>query len=96
MPGQESLAVPEMDRSKLPGKSISGSRVPALLTNCLAAVPLKHLFAVENVNVPPKASVKTHAICNSDNPQSEKEDAVDWDFWLNPEVLSGEGPPRFG
>ncbi|KAJ5655038.1 hypothetical protein N7490_002041 [Penicillium lividum] len=62
----------------------------------LPAVSLKHSFAAENVNVPQEALVKTHSICKSDYPQSEKEDAVDWDFWLNPEALSGEGPPPFG
>ena len=96
MPGQELLVMPEMDRSKLPVKSISGSRVLALLTTCLVAVPLKHLFSAENVNARSEAPVKTHAICRSDYSQSEKENGVDWDFWLNPEALSGEGPPPLG
>ncbi|KAI1828897.1 hypothetical protein CBS147337_10294 [Penicillium roqueforti] len=78
MPGQELVAVPEMDRSKLP------------------AFPPKHSFAAQNVNVPPEAPVKTHAICKSDCLQSEKEDAVDWDLWLTTEALRGEGPPPFG
>ena len=96
MPGQELLVMPEVDRSKLPGKSIRGSRVLALLTNCLAAFLFKHSFPAENVNFPSEAPVKKQAICKSDCLQSEKEDAVDWDFWLTPEALSGEGPPPFG
>lgn len=96
MPGQESLVVPEMEQSKLSGKSMSGSQVPALLTKSLAAVSPKHAFAAQNVNVTPKAPVKKQAICKSDCVQAEKEDAVDWDIWLTPEVLSGEGPPPFG
>ena len=95
MPGQKLLAVPEMDRSKLPGRSISGSKVPTLLTKFLAAFPPTHLVAAQNVNVPPEAPVKT-VICQSDCLQSEKEDAVDWDLWLTPEALRGEGPPPFG
>lgn len=78
MPGQKSLAVPEMNRSKLPGKSISGGKVPNLLIKLLAAFPPKHSFAAQNVSVPPEAPVKTHAICKSDCLQYEKEDAVDW------------------
>ncbi|KAJ5752682.1 hypothetical protein N7520_009599 [Penicillium odoratum] len=62
----------------------------------LPAVSLKHSFAAQNVHVPPEAPVKTQAICKTDCLQAEKEDAVDWDFWLTPEVLSGEGPPHFG
>jgi hypothetical protein len=84
MPGQESPVMPEMDQSKLPGKTFSVSKAPGLLTNCLAAVPLKHSFAAQNVNVPPEAPVKKQAICKSDCLQPEKQDAVDWDFWLTP------------
>ncbi|KAJ5655050.1 hypothetical protein N7490_002053 [Penicillium lividum] len=84
MPAQELLVMPEMDQSKLPGKSSSGSKVPALLTKCLATFSFKHSFAAENVNVPPEAPVKKQAICKPDCLQAEKEDAVDWDFWLTP------------
>ncbi|KAJ5654872.1 hypothetical protein N7490_001875 [Penicillium lividum] len=85
-----------MERSKLPGKSISGSKVPALLTKSFAAVSPKHAFAAHNINVTPEAPVKKEAIRQSDCLTSEKENAVDWDFWLTPEALSGEGPPPFG
>ncbi|KAJ5654785.1 hypothetical protein N7490_001788 [Penicillium lividum] len=78
MPDQESLVVPEMERSKLP------------------AVSPKHAFAAHNINVTPEAPVKKEAIRQSDCLTSEKEDAVDWDFWLTPKALSGEGPPPFG
>lgn len=96
MPGQEFSIVPEIDRSKLPGKYINGSKVPILLTKYLAAVSPKHAFAAQNINTPAEAPVQKQAICKCDFLQSEKEDAVDWDFWLTPEVLSGEGPPPFG
>jgi hypothetical protein len=72
------------------------SELPALLIKPPAAVSPKHSFAAQNVNVPSEAPVKKQAICKFDCLQSETEDAVDWDFWLTPEVLSGEGPPPFG
>ncbi|KAJ5654847.1 hypothetical protein N7520_009726 [Penicillium odoratum] len=72
------------------------SDVPEMDQSKLPAASFKHLFATQNVNVPPEAPVKTHAICKSDCLQSEKEDVVDWDSWLTSEVLSGEGPPPFG
>ncbi|KAJ5938499.1 hypothetical protein N7466_001633 [Penicillium verhagenii] len=78
MPGQESLVVPEMERSKLP------------------VISPRNVFAAHNVNVTAEAPIKKEAISQSDCLQSENEDAVDWDFWLTPEVLSGEGPPPFG
>ena len=96
MPGQKSPVVLGIDPSKLPGKSINGSKVPVLLTKFLAVVSFKHSFAAENVNAPPEVPVKMQAICKHDFLQCEKEDAVDWEFWLTPEVLSGEGPPPFG
>ncbi|KAJ5653028.1 hypothetical protein N7490_000031 [Penicillium lividum] len=61
----------------------------------LPAVSLKHSFAAQNVKVTPEAPVKKVAICQSDCLQSEKEDVVDWDFWLIPEFFSEEGPPPF-
>lgn len=84
MPVQESPVVPEIDPSKLPGKSINGGKVPVLLTKFLAVVSFKHSFAAENVNAPPEAPVKMQAICRHDCLQFEKEDAVDWEFWLTP------------
>ena len=87
--------MPEMERSELPGKSISGSKVPALLIAPPAAVSAKHLCAAQNVNVTPKSPIKEE-IRQSDCPEFEEEDAVDWDSWLTPEVLSGEGPPPSG
>jgi len=85
-----------MERSELPGKSISGSKVPALLIKPPAAVSPNPPHPVQKPEVVPKSPSKNDEICQPDSPDFEKEDAVDWNFWLTPEALSGEGPPPFG
>ncbi|KAJ5938425.1 hypothetical protein N7466_001559 [Penicillium verhagenii] len=51
--------------------------------------------AAQTTEVTPN-SPSNDEFCQADFPEFEKEDAVDWDSWLTPEALSGEGPPRFG
>jgi hypothetical protein len=63
---------------------------------CPAAVSPNLPCPVQTAEVAPKSPSKNERICQPDSPELEKEDAVDWDFWLTPEALSGEGPPPFG
>ncbi|KAJ5936543.1 hypothetical protein N7466_002993 [Penicillium verhagenii] len=74
---------------------MTGRTVAAVLTKPLRVFSPRNAFAAHNFNVTQEAPVK-EAIHHSDCLQSEKEDVVDWDFWLTPKVLSGEGPPPFG
>ncbi|KAJ5938348.1 hypothetical protein N7466_001482 [Penicillium verhagenii] len=67
-----------------------------MLTKPLIVFSPRNAFAAHNFNVTQEAPVKKEAIHQSDFLQSETEDVVDWDFWLTPEVLSGEGSPSFG
>jgi hypothetical protein len=62
----------------------------------LAAVSPKPPYAVEKAEVVPKSLSKNDKICQSDVPDFEKDGAVDWNFWLTPEALGGDGPPPFG
>ncbi|KAJ5654854.1 hypothetical protein N7490_001857 [Penicillium lividum] len=60
----------------------------------LAASP-NPLCLVQTAEATPK-SPSNDETCQADFPDFEKEDAVDWNFWLTPEALSGEGPPPLG
>lgn len=66
--------------------------MPALFTKCLAAVFHQSTCAIQKKPVAPN-SPTTEEIRHPGISELGKEDPVDWDFWLTPEALSGEGPP---
>ncbi|KAJ5982795.1 hypothetical protein N7451_012895 [Penicillium sp. IBT 35674x] len=59
----------------------------------LPAVSPNPPYPVQKPEVVPKCPSKNDEICQPDSPDFEKEDVVDWNFWLTPEALRGEGPP---
>jgi len=69
--------------------------MPSLLMKCPAAVSSNLPCPVQTAEVTPKSPSRDE-LRQADFPKFGKEDAVDWDSWLTPEALSGEGPPPFG